>query len=260
VNHRREPGHEQVTLGRSCGQHAHLVRAEPPVGQRPPGGLGRQFLVEHHGHAVVIDGVVPRLDPVGRERPAEQLDGARRVRCEPGGELVVVDWLAGQEGAGAGDVGLVHEPHSATGRRRTHGLRYSAECADGLEYRYSGGWGLRKRACARTPGWTAGDRGHCLVGDRTAYLHLDAPARTNRGDVSRPAARASRARDPPRPRDARPDVGRLSGLTVPTWPGTRAAYQPPPTLARQNPEHLRQSCHWPQSRPRLSMGASAQAA
>src|SRR6202012_2925207 len=41
------------------------------------------------------------------------------------------------EGAGAGDVGLVHDPHSATGRRPAHGLSYSAGCAGKPEDRYS---------------------------------------------------------------------------------------------------------------------------
>src|SRR5262249_45761216 len=64
----------------------------------------------------VIHGVVPRLDPVQGEGPAERLGGARRVSAEPDGELFVVDRIARQESAGTSDVGLVHEVHSATRR------------------------------------------------------------------------------------------------------------------------------------------------
>jgi hypothetical protein len=114
VHHCREPGNQHVTLGRPGREHAHLLRAESPVRQCPPGCLRRQFLVEHQGHAAVVHGVVPRLDPVRRQRPAAQRGGAGVVTAaEPGGELFVVDRVAGQEGAGTSDVGLVHDIHSA---------------------------------------------------------------------------------------------------------------------------------------------------
>jgi hypothetical protein len=66
-------------------------------------------------------------------------------------------------------------------------------------------------------------------------------------------ATSSAAAGPPGPHAAGP-AGR--------WPGARRRLPGParglhtarPTLARQDPEHLRQSCHWPQSRPRLRMG------
>jgi hypothetical protein len=116
VHHRREPWNEQVTLGRAGGQHGHLLRAETPVFEGPADRLRRQLLVEHEGHALVVHGVVPRLDPVRRERPPAQRGGPPGVRTEPGGELFVVDRIARQEGAGSRDVGVVHDIHSATGR------------------------------------------------------------------------------------------------------------------------------------------------
>ena len=74
---------------------------------------------------------------------------------------------------------------------------------------------------------------------------------------SPPLLRGTGADTAARPLSAWP----LPGGHASPWPGTRAAYQRRrPTLARQDPEHLRQSCHWPPSRPRLNMGASAQAA
>ena len=87
--------------------------------------------------AFLVHRVVPRLDPVRRERPPAQRGGPPGVRTEPGGELFVVDRIAGQEGTGRCDVGVIHVFHSVSRRPPGHGLTYSTARAIGTRYRYS---------------------------------------------------------------------------------------------------------------------------
>src|SRR6266566_3669778 len=84
----------------------------------------RQLLIEHYGHSLVVHRIMPCLDPVRRERPATQRRAPRAAIAEPGREFGVADRVAGQIRADAGDICLIHEVHSATGRTEAHRRGY----------------------------------------------------------------------------------------------------------------------------------------
>ncbi len=127
VHHRRKSGDRQIPLSGAGGQHPDIAGSNP---SRLEGGadcgLG-EFLVEHLGPAVTIDGVVTLLDPVGVEHPSPQAvrSAALAQICL---DLVVADRLARQIAADTGDV-CAHDPPlllvssgSVTGERAGIGI------------------------------------------------------------------------------------------------------------------------------------------
>ena len=108
MHHRRKSGDGQIPLSGAGGQHPDIAWCNP---SRLQCGADRghcQFLIEHLGPAVTIDGVVTLLDPVGLQHPSPKLvrSAALPQICL---DLVVADGLARQIGADTGDV-CVHDP------------------------------------------------------------------------------------------------------------------------------------------------------
>jgi len=104
VDHRGEPGHEDVALGGPGGEHLDLGGGDAPGPQRGPDGLGGQLLIEHRRPAALADRVVPRGDAVGGQHPgpaaARPVTGLPEHRLDP----VVADRLARQVRTAGGDI------------------------------------------------------------------------------------------------------------------------------------------------------------
>ena len=137
MHHRRKSGDRQVPLSGAGGQHPDIAGSHPSRLKGVPDCSLGQFLVEHHGPPVTIDGVVALLDPVGFEHPTSQAVRSA-ARSQIGLDLVVADRLARQIGTDTGDV-CAHDPPlllvssgSVTGERAGIGIH-----PDGLRFRRS---------------------------------------------------------------------------------------------------------------------------